>query len=76
MTTENRTESDRHTTARAAGVRIGEAIARDVVSDGLPRQWSGLDPQDTDQIPAGCDCSLVESYAQEAYYAYLARMGR
>lgn len=34
------------------GAHIGQAIARDVQRDNLPREWSGLDPQDADRIVA------------------------
>lgn len=40
------------TTAKQIGEKVGRAIARDVLADGLPREWTGLDPQDGDQLAA------------------------
>ncbi len=31
---------------------VGRAIARDVLREGMPREWTGLDSQDTDAIVA------------------------
>ena len=28
------------------GTKIGQAIARDVIADDLPRVWTGIEPQD------------------------------
>lgn len=53
------------------GKFIGEAIAKDVVAEGMPREWTGLDPQDVDQIPDGMDHDAVERVAERAYLAYL-----
>lgn len=36
--------------AREVGTRIGRAIARDVLADDMPREWTGLDAQDGDQL--------------------------
>lgn len=38
--------------SRDIGRRIGRAIARDVLAEGMPREWTGLDPQDGDQLAA------------------------
>lgn len=35
------------------GQRIGSAMARDVMADGLATEWTGLDPQDGDLLTAG-----------------------
>jgi hypothetical protein len=34
------------------GAAVGRTMARDVVADGLPREWTGLDPQDGDRLTA------------------------
>lgn len=34
------------------GERIGKAIARDTLADGLDREWSGLTAADADQLAA------------------------
>jgi hypothetical protein len=41
-------------TSRAVevGTRVGAAIARDVIRENMPREWTGIDPQDADQITA------------------------
>jgi hypothetical protein len=49
------------------GKRIGRAMARDVLSGGLSREWTGLDPQDVDQIPFGGDRENVERIARDVY---------
>ena len=38
--------------ATKIGTRIGLAIARDVIADDLPREWTGLDDQDGDRLLA------------------------
>lgn len=53
--------------ARIVGTRIGLAIARDVIADDLPREWTGLDAQDVDMIPDGVDHGEVEAAARDAY---------
>jgi len=52
------------------GTKIGRAIARDVIADGMPREWTGLDPQDADQIPAGL-ADLADEIKNAARAAYL-----
>lgn len=54
------------------GRRIGEAMARDVLAEHMPREWTRLDAQDGDQIPEGMDFDAVEAAAERAYLAYLA----
>lgn len=49
------------------GARIGAAIARDVRAEDMPREWTGLDPQDADQIPEGMDAGEVEDIARRFY---------
>ena len=39
-------------TAEQIGRRIGRAIARDVLAGVMSREWTGLDPQDGDQLTA------------------------
>lgn len=60
------------TQERRIGERIGQAIARDVLAEDMPREWTGLDPQDADQIPPECDPDEVESEARKAYEAAIA----
>ena len=40
------------TKSELIGIRIGRAIARNVLAEDLPRAWTGLDPQDGDQLRA------------------------
>lgn len=43
------------------GLAIGRAIANDVLRDDLPRRWTGLDPQDGDQLTAvGIEAGTAE----------------
>ena len=64
--------------ATEIGTRIGRAIARDVLADDLPREWTGLDAQDGDQLMAAGyrvgtdDWAAAESAAQTAYLAAIA----
>lgn len=60
------------TQEQTAGERIGKAIARDVKSDQLPTEWTGLDAMDADQIPDGCDRDEVERIAEATYRRELA----
>lgn len=59
------------------GAFVGRAIARDVIADGMNREWTGLDPQDADQFlaagiePNTPEWSAAESAAENAYYAAL-----
>lgn len=61
------------TKAAEVGARVGRAIARDVLADGLPREWTGLDPQDGDQLtaagiePGTPEWDEAEAAAHEAY---------
>jgi hypothetical protein len=54
-------------TAEQVGKRIGRAMARDVLAEDMPREWTGLDAQDIDQIPGGIDFDEVEAAAQKEY---------
>ena len=54
-------------TPKSVGGRIGRAIVRDVIADGMPRRWTGMDAQDQDQVPAGMDLETVAMYARLAY---------
>jgi hypothetical protein len=56
-------------TSRAAdvGTRVGAAIARDALAEGMPREWTGLDPQDADRITgAGIEYGSGEYHEAEA----------
>lgn len=61
------------TTATEIGIKVGKAIARDVIADDMPREWTGLDAQDGDRLTAaGIDLgtpewSEAEAAAEEAY---------
>lgn len=50
------------------GRHVGQAIARDVIATPeLPRQWTGLDPQDGDQLTtAGIEPGTAAWAAAEA----------
>lgn len=64
---------------KAAATMVGRAIAHDVLADAMPREWTGLDPQDGDQLRAvgiepGSDAWLAaEEMAARAYREALAR---
>jgi hypothetical protein len=62
-------------TAEQIGQRIGRAMARDVIAEGMPRDWTGLDPQDADQIPAGVDHDPIEAAAKAAYLTAIGGRG-
>ena len=55
------------------GASIGDAIARDVIADGMSVEWTGLDPQDGDRLTAvGIEpdthlWEVAEHAAQAAY---------
>ena len=57
---------------------IGQAIAHDVIRENMSREWTGLDPQDGDQLLAvGLDSTMpewseAERIAREAYEVELA----
>lgn len=56
-------------TIETVGKRIGRAMAQSVLSEDMPREWTGLDPQDADQIPEGMDRDAVETVAEAEYLA-------
>jgi hypothetical protein len=68
----------KRTTPRQIGARIGQAIARDVLAENMPREWTGLDPQDADQATAAglrpdtAQWAAMERAAKAAYLAHLA----
>jgi len=62
--------------ASEVGTKVGAAMARDVLADGLPREWAGIDPQDADQFTAagiefGSDEWAEAEAAAEAEYRRL-----
>lgn len=61
------------TTTQEIGRRIGQAIARDTIADDLPREWTGLEAQDGDQIPlwATTEADAMEEIEAAAKAAYL-----
>lgn len=55
-------------TAQTIGERIGKAIARDTKANPeYPREWTGIEAQDADQIPDGIDRKEVEAVAERVY---------
>jgi hypothetical protein len=60
------------------GAMVGRAIAHDVAAEGMPRQWTGLDPQDADQfLAAGISPDTPEwdqayEAARAAFFAEIA----
>lgn len=62
----------------AIGQKIGLAIARDVIADGLDREWDGLTAEDGDCIPdeIAADEDAVERVEEIAKAAYLAAIER
>jgi hypothetical protein len=63
------------TTAIEVGHRIGRAIARDVLAEDMPREWTGLDAQDADEATAAGLVPDTEEWAamvEAAEAAYLA----
>jgi hypothetical protein len=67
-------------TATEIGTRIGLAIARDVIANSdLPREWTGIEDQDGDQLtaagiePGTQEWAEAEKAAEEAYTARLAK---
>jgi hypothetical protein len=63
MTTQHTTDD--------VGYRVGRAMARDVLADpDMPREWTGIDPQDADQFAAaGLEPGTPEWERQEAIAA-------
>jgi hypothetical protein len=65
------------TTSRATevGRAIGEAMARDAKAEDMPREWTGIDPQDGDRataagiVPDTDEWDEMERSAREAYEA-------
>ena len=60
---------ERKQAAAELGGRIGAARARDVIADAMPREWTGLDPQDADQIPANL-ADLIDEIEYAARSSY------
>ena len=66
--------------ASTVGKRIGKAIAKDVLAEGMPRQWTGLDPQDGDQLTAaGIEpnthlWAMAEAIAEHEYHVETCRL--
>ena len=60
---------ERKQAAAELGGRIGAAMARDVIADAMPREWTGLDPQDADQIPANL-ADLIDEIEYTARSSY------
>ena len=60
---------ERKHAAAELGGRIGAAMARDVIAGAMPREWTGLDPQDADQIPANL-ADLIDEIEYTARSSY------
>jgi len=62
-------------TTTTIGTLVGQAIARDTLADGLPREWTGIDDQDADQftaaglVPGSSEWEQAEAEAQTAFEA-------
>lgn len=58
------------------GAMIGHAIARDVKAEGMPREWTGLSPEDGDRIvaagiqPDSAEWAEAEQAAKVAYLSH------
>lgn len=64
--------------AKELGERIGRAIARDVIAEGMPPEWAGLGAQDQDQLDEFADYpedspeyQTIYEAARSAYQAAL-----
>ena len=66
---------ERKQAAAELGGRIGAAMARDVIAGAMPREWTGLDPQNADQIPANL-ADLIDEIEYAARSAYLDALER
>lgn len=55
------------TTAIKLGMQIGEAMAKDVIAEDMPRKWKGLSAEGTAQIPSHLDSTEVSQFAEERY---------
>lgn len=59
--------------ATEIGTKVGQAIAKSVISEDMPRQWTGLDAQDGDQLTAAGiepntpEWTAAEDAAEKAY---------
>ncbi len=69
-------------TLREIGIRIGRAIANDVLAnDDYPREWTGIDDQDGDQLTAAGiefgtpEWKEAEDTAEETYTAIVVLVG-
>ena len=51
------------------GATIGRAIARDVLADGMPHEWTGLDAQDGDELTAAGILPGTTEWAEAAVAA-------
>lgn len=58
---------------RKTAIKVGRAIAYDVMCEDMPREWTGLDPQDGDQFSdynmAPDEWDYAEKIARQAYGA-------
>ena len=63
--------------AKKVGAMIGQAMAKDVIGDDMPRKWTGLDAQDGDFArtngvePDTDQWQEMETAAKIAYLGYL-----
>ena len=65
---------NKNETTFSVGTRIGFAIADTVLRENLPHEWTGLDPQDGDQLtsaglePKTPEWDIAEKAAENAYH--------
>ena len=71
-----------YTTQTRIGATIGKAMARDVLAEDMPREWTGLDPQDADEltaagvVPGTIQWVEAEGAARAAYDAAMNKYNR
>lgn len=69
-------------TAKSIGEKIGRAMARDVLAEDMPREWTGLDAQDGDVAtgaglrPGTDEWEEMEQAARRAYKVALAESSK
>lgn len=68
--------SERLAASADLGRRIGEAMARDVLAEGMPREWTGLDPQDLERYHDGLDFDVVTEHAFAAYTGIIGKTNK
>jgi hypothetical protein len=70
---DDRASIERHTTETKStqiGIRIGKAMARDVLAEDMPRKWAGLSAEDGDQLTAAGIVPGSQQWADAALAAF------